>query len=101
MDQLNYLLGVAEPYLNQAFLYGHTFQRAAASEIVRYWPQAAFLNRFEIFLVVNLLIIALFIVERILKALNPVSLYHKIVRFSFGLPFVKAKMNSELDKAKG
>jgi hypothetical protein len=99
-DQINNLTTQLEPHIDKVAEFAGKYQLVVQAKAYEYYPEVEHLNRFELFLILNGVILGTFLLLRILCWLNPIKMYHRIVKASFKIPFVANKIKVELMKSK-
>lgn len=89
-----------ESILQQALLRYHQVTELAWAHLLQVWPRLANYNPFELFILLNLIVMGAFIILNLLAKLSPVAAYKRILRGIFAMGPIRGKVQAEIDKAK-
>jgi hypothetical protein len=72
----------------------------AYSELLDYYPRFGNYNRFEKFVILNLVIIAAYLIISCLRSFSFKRISNRVMKFVFTLGPVKNRLNNDLEKAR-
>lgn len=86
--------------MEQALLQYDHLKQDAYTQLLTVWPRFDNYNHFEIFVILNLLIIATYLVFSFISSFSLKSFYSKFMRLVFDLPPIRKYILTEVEKAR-
>ncbi len=78
-----------EKYLQPVLIHYDHFKQRAYTELLDVWPRFDNYNHFEKFVILNLVIIAIYLICSFIASFSPKAIYEKIMKIVFDLPPIK------------
>ena len=89
-----------EQIQKQVLLHYHQGGAWAWECLLQVWPRLANYNPFELFVLLNLGILAAFIIINFVSKISIVAVYKKLIRALFSMGPIKGKVQAQIEKAK-